>query len=78
MQQWNQRASTVSAGDPANGSDRNMGWKLPDKNYYSIELERKITVLNWKEKCIFFSRNVYVREILYISPSSEKKIKKKV
>lgn len=46
MQQWNQCASTVSAGDPANGSDRNMGWKLPDKNYYySIELERKMHIL---------------------------------
>lgn len=34
-----------------------------------------ITVLNWKEKCIFFFRNVYVREILCISPSSGKKIR---
>lgn len=41
------------------------GWKLPDKII--------ITVLNWKEKWIFFFRNVYVRETLYISPSSEKK-----
>lgn len=39
-------ASTGSAGDPAHGSDTNMGWKLLDKNhYYSIELERKMDIL---------------------------------
>lgn len=46
MQQWNQCASTGTAGDPANGSDTHMGWKLPDKNHlYNIELERKMHIL---------------------------------
>lgn len=45
-------ASSGSAGDPAHGSDTNMGWKLPDKNhYYSIELERKMHILLWECLC---------------------------
>lgn len=64
MQQWNQCASTGTAGDPANGSDTNMGWKLPDKNHHhNIELERKMHILfqEW--------------ETLYIKPFFRKKKK---
>lgn len=31
-----------------------------------------ITVLNWKQNCTSFFRNVHVREMLYINPSSKK------